>query len=131
MTPDEAGPSLVLRGACLAAAVALVFQLFYFGAQPAAAGLFQPPWDAVAHFCVYSILTALLWKAAGGRMPVAVVAAVILVGGLDELRQAGIPGRVADMGDFLVDTGAAVCTGALMLLLDAGPPAAAPRPAQR
>jgi VanZ family protein len=119
MTPGDDGPSPLLRGCCLVAAIAVTSQLFYIGAQPEAAGLFQPPWDKVAHFGVYSILTALLWKAAGGRMPVAVLAAVILVGGLDELHQAGLPGRVADFADFLMDVGAAVFTSAFMLLLDA------------
>lgn len=51
MTPDY-GPSILLRSFCLAAAAAVTFQLFYLGSQPFAAGLFQPPWDAVAHFIV-------------------------------------------------------------------------------
>lgn len=104
-------------------AAVLVFQLFYLGAQPAAAGLFQPPWDAVAHFLFYSALTALLWTAGAGRMPLVVFAAVVVVGGLDELHQASVPGRVADAADFLVDVGAAIFTCAAMLLLDsrAGP----------
>jgi VanZ family protein len=132
MSTDEHELPLVLRGACLAAAAAVVFQLFYLGAQPMAGGLFPAPWDKLAHLCVYAGLTALLWKSSAGRMPVAVIAAVILVGGLDELHQAGIPGRHASVADFLVDVAAAVCTGAVMLFLDArGPgPAPAPRPAQ-
>jgi VanZ family protein len=133
MSQGEDGPSLALRGACLAAAAALVFQLFSLGAQPAAGGLFQAPWDKLAHFCFFSLLTVLLWKAAAGRVPLAVIAVVILVGGLDELRQAGIPGRFASMADFLVDAGAAACTGVMMVLLDArggAGPAAQPRPAQ-
>jgi VanZ family protein len=119
MTPGNDWPSPLLRGCCLVAAIAVIFQLFYLGAQPEAAGLLQPPWDKIAHFFVYSTLTALLWKAAAGRMPVAVLAAVILVGGLDELHQAGLPGRIADFADFLVDAIAAVFTSAFMLLLDA------------
>jgi VanZ family protein len=113
------GPTLLLRGLCLAAAAAVTFQLFYLGAQPFAARLIQPPWDAVAHFLVYSALTALLWIATAGRVPMAVIAAVVIVGGLDELHQASLPGRVADSADFLVDVSAGAGTGAFMLLLDA------------
>jgi VanZ family protein len=131
MAHHDEGPSPLLRAGCFGAAAALVFQLFYLGAQPMAAGLFQPPWDTLAHFCAYSALTVLLWKASGGRMPVAVLATVILVGGLDELHQAGIPGRVADMADFLVDLGAVVFTGALMLLLETRGAGMAARPAER
>lgn len=131
MRPDEYEPSPLLRGACLAAAVVVVFQLFYLGAQPAAAGLFQEPWDKVAHFCVFAGLTALLWKGSAGRMPVAVIAVVILVAGLDELHQAGIPGRYASIGDFVVDAGAALSTGAVMLFLDARGVMPRPQPAGR
>lgn len=115
----KCGPAPLLRGLCFAAAAAVVFQLFYLGAQPLAAGLVQPPWDKLAHFFVYSALTALLWMATAGRMPLAVIAAVVIVGGLDELHQAGLPGRVADFVDLLVDVCAGTCTSALMLLLDA------------
>jgi len=108
-----------LRSLCFALAAVLVFQLFYLGGQPAAAGLFEPPWDAIAHFLFYSTLTALVWTASAGRMPLAVFAAVVVVGGLDELHQASVPGRVADAADFLVDVSAATFTCAAMLLLGA------------
>lgn len=117
MTPGKV--NLVLRGACLALAALLTSQLFYLGAKPFAAGLFEPPWDAVAHFLSYSALTALLWTAAAGRMPLAVLLTVVIIGGLDELHQGSVPGRVADAADFLVDVSAATFTCALMLLLDA------------
>jgi VanZ family protein len=110
---------LVLRSFCFALAAVLVFQLFYLGAQPSAAGLFKPPSDAIAHFLFYSALTALLWTATAGRIPLAVFAAVVVVGGLDELHQASVPGRVSDAADFLVDVSAATFTCAAMLLLGA------------
>ena len=119
MMPAGERSSLLARAACLAAAVAITFELFHLGAQPAAAGLVPAPWDKLAHFIVYALLTALLWKATGGRLPVVVVAAVMLVGGLDELHQAGLPGRFASVGDFLVDAGAALCTGGILMALDA------------
>jgi VanZ family protein len=119
MKPGGGPGLLVLRSSCLALAAVLVFQLFYLGAQPSAVGLFKPPWDAVAHFAFYSTLTALLWTATAGRMPLAVLAAVLAIGGLDELRQASLPGRVVDAADFLVNVGAATLTCAAMLLLGA------------
>jgi len=105
-----------LRSFCFALAAVLVFQLFYLGAQPFAAGLFVPPWDAIAHFLFFSALTALVWTATAGRMPFAVLAAVVVVGGLDELHQGSVPGRVVDAADFLVDVSAATFTCAAMLL---------------
>ena len=133
MKPAGEASSRLARAACLAVAAAITFGLFYLGAQPAAAGLFEAPWDKIAHFLVYALLTALLWKAAAGRMPVAVIAAVILIGGLDELHQAGLPGRFASIGDFLMDVGAAVCICAILLVLDArnAGVGAGPRPAER
>jgi VanZ family protein len=119
MTPGAGLVRLVLRSCCFALAAVLVFQLFYPGAQPSVAGRLQPPWDAMAHFLFYSALTALLWTATAGRVPLAVFAAVIVVGGLDELHQASVPGRVADAADFLVDVSAATFTCAAMLLLGA------------
>jgi VanZ family protein len=108
-------PPLV-RGLCLALAAAIVFNLFFLAAKPFAAGLFPAPWDKLAHFAVYGGLTALLWVGAGGRMLFTVIAAVAAIGGLDELHQAGIPGRVSDIGDFAADALAGITVGALMLL---------------
>ena len=106
----------LLRCLCLLLATAVVFQLFYLGSQPLAAGLVPAPWDKLAHFAVYSAITALLWTGTGGNMPALVIAVVIAIGALDELRQAGVPGRRAEMGDFLVDVCAGVGTGIAMLL---------------
>jgi VanZ family protein len=106
----------LLRGLCLTLVAAIVFALFYLGAQPVAVGLFAAPWDKLAHFAVFSAVTALLWIATAGRMPLAVIAAVVAVGALDELHQAGLPGRFADAADFLVDICAAAATsGAISL----------------
>ena len=113
------GPSLLLRRLCLVLAAAVAFQLFYLGATPFAVGLIQPPWDKIAHFLVYSALALLIWIGTAGRTPLAVIAAVAIIGGLDELHQASLPGRAADAADFLVDVGAITCASVVMLLLDA------------
>ena len=104
------------RALSLVLAALIVFNLFYLAAKPFAAGLFPAPWDKLAHLTVYAGLTALLWLATGGRMTFTVVAAVIAIGGLDELHQANIPGRVSDIADFATDAIAGVGAGALMLL---------------
>ena len=106
----------LMRWLCLLLAAAVVFQLFYLGSQPFAAGLIPAPWDKLAHLVVYSAITALLWIGTGGSMPALVIAAVIAIGALDELHQLGVPGRHAGMDDFLVDACAGVGTGIAMLL---------------
>jgi hypothetical protein len=106
----------LLRGLCLALVAAIIFALFYLGAQPVAVGLIPEPWDKLAHFAVFSTVTALLWIATAGRMPLLMIVAVVAVGALDELHQAGLPGRSADAADFLVDFCAAAATsGAISL----------------
>jgi hypothetical protein len=103
----------LLQFLCLLLASAVIFQLFYLGSQPFAAGLIPPPWDKLAHLVVYSAITALLWIGTGGSTPVLVIMAVIAVGALDELHQANLPGRDAALGDFLVDVCASIGTAIL------------------
>ena len=110
-------PSPLVRSLCLALAAVLVFQLFYVGAEPEAAGLISPPWDKLAHLGVYSTITALLWIGTAGRMPLAVLMAVVAIGALDELHQAYLPGRSADAWDFFMDVAAAAATAFALLLL--------------
>jgi VanZ family protein len=73
-------------------------------------------WDKAAHFVAFSALTALLWHATAGEMPLLVIASVVLLGGLDEWRQASIPGRASDAQDFLADLCAAAATGLLLFM---------------
>ena len=116
-------PSPLVRALCLALAAVLVFQLFYVGAKPEAAGLISPPWDKLAHLGIYSTITALLWIGTAGRMPLAVLMTVVTIGALDELHQASLPGRSADAWDFLMDVIAAAGTAfAMVLLYGAGRP---------
>ena len=104
------------RWACLLIAATVVFQLFHLGAQPFAAGLFPEPWDKLAHFAVYSLITVLLWIGTAGRMTFAVIATVVAIGALDELRQAGLHGRSADAFDLLADACAGIGTATTLLL---------------
>lgn len=91
----------------LLGAVALVIMLFWGGSQSYAVGLFPPPFDKLAHSVYFATLALLLWFGTGGCWPVMLVVVVSAIGGLDELHQSTLPGRVADFYDFLVDTLAA------------------------
>jgi VanZ family protein len=99
------------------AALVMVFQLFYVGAKPEAAGLIPEPWDKLAHFAAYTAITVLLWIGTAGRMPIAVIVTVVVVGAMDELHQASLPGRVADAWDFFTDVCAVTGTAFALLLL--------------
>jgi VanZ family protein len=90
----------------------LVAQIFSLGALP-----FEPfePWNKLFHVLAYSALALMLWIATDGRRPVLVIAGVMMLGALDELRQAAIPARSADMLDFLADALSAGVTGAVLM----------------
>ena len=92
-------------------ALLLVAQIFSLGALPFEIG---EPWDKLWHFLAYGALTLLLWIATDARRPLLVVAVVMLLGGIDELRQAWLPGRSADPLDFLADLSAAFFTAACL-----------------
>jgi VanZ family protein len=92
----------------------LVIQIFALGSLP-----FEllEPWDKLFHVLAYSALTLLLWIATDGRRPLLVVAGLMGLGMLDELRQAAIPARTADVSDFLAGALAAIVTGAVLFWL--------------
>ena len=63
--------------------------------------------DRVVHFGMYGVQGVLIARALGRRAPAVLVAALLalsLVGALDELHQLWIPGRDAEVGDWLMDT---------------------------
>jgi VanZ like family len=95
------------RMGCLLLAASMVGLLFYLGSQAIAVGLFAEPWDKVAHFCVFGALSVLLWVGLGGHSPWLVIGLMACLGALDEWHQSSLPGRSADVGDFLIDVGAA------------------------
>jgi hypothetical protein len=105
----------VMRMSCLLLALAIAFNLFWLGSKPVAVNLIPAPWDKLAHFAVFSALTVLVWIGTRGRMPLAVMVAVISLGALDELHQGTLPGRHADVLDFLTDVLAGTLTGCLLL----------------
>ena len=109
-----------MRTLCLVAAATLVIALFWLGGKPYAGQLFLPPWDKLAHIAVYGALAGLLWIGTGARDPLPVVVVVLMVGVLDELHQAALPGRTADLADIFAD---ACGIGVAFLLLRGRRPA--------
>jgi VanZ family protein len=97
---------------CFICAALLVAQIFALGSLP-----FEPfePWNKLFHVLAYSALALMLWIATGGRHPVLVIAGVMMLGALDELRQAAIPARSADVLDFLADALSAGVTGMVLM----------------
>jgi hypothetical protein len=102
------------RSFYLLGAATLVVVLFWGGSQPFAAGLVPVPYDKLAHSLYFGVLSMLLWFGTGGRWPLLLVVAVSAIGGLDELHQGALPGRVADFSDFLFDAVAAGLTIAVL-----------------
>lgn len=109
MTP-MAQPDDHRRLLLVALAISIMALLFYLGAQPLAAGLFPAPWDKLAHFAVYGTLTALLQLGTASTQTWRVLVLVGIIGGLDEWHQMYIPGRAAELGDWLTDVSAAFIT---------------------
>jgi len=73
------------------------------------------PYDKLAHSVNFTTLAVLLWFGTGGRWPVLLFLVVSAIGGLDELHQSTLPGRVADFYDYLTDT---VAAGLVITLLE-------------
>src|SRR5258706_4087014 len=97
---------------CFLCAGVLVAQIFALASVPFE--LFEP-WDKLFHALAYASLTLLLWIGSDGRRPGLVVVGVMALAMFDELRQAAIPARSADVFDFLTGAAAAAVTGAVLL----------------
>lgn len=91
--------------------------LYVLGAQPIAVGLIPAPWDKLAHLFVFAIVGAAAGVASGKRgwrMTLYCVAGAMLVGAMDELHQAFLPGRAASWSDLAADlTGGFLGAGVL------------------
>jgi hypothetical protein len=91
------------RFACLAAGAALLLALLGMHGQ----------WPA--HFIGFGLATALLWRGTAGRgLPV--LAALLALGALEWLHRSVVPGRGADLLDFIAGAAAALAVaGALFI----------------
>jgi len=99
--------------------------LYFLGAQPFAVGLFPAPWDKLAHVASFTLIGAASGVASGRRgwsMALSCLAGALMIGIMDELHQAWLPGRSASWMDLGADAvggsiGAALL-GASHALLD-------------
>jgi len=80
--------------------------IFYLSSQPGSQVGIPPPWDKLAHFGAYALLSLLLVKG-GFSAPTAVILAS-LYGAGDEWHQSFVPGRDASIGDVLADAAGAL-----------------------
>ena len=99
------------RFACLVAAGGIMLALLFISSHPVPAG-----WDKAAHACVFALITALLLYGTEGRAPLAVLAAVVGFAAADELHQLFMPGRAAEVLDFVADAAAAAAVCSALLI---------------
>ena len=108
--------SATIRVASFLSGALLVYGLFHFGAQPIAVGLFSSPIDKIAHVGVFGLIAVMLWVLFDRKYPLLVIFLVAMTGAADEVHQMFLPGRIADVGDWMADvSGACLPIFALML----------------
>ena len=100
---------LIDRFAWAIGAVAIVLGVILFGNVGV-----PEPFDKAVHFTAFSALALCLWRAT--EMPFLAIAAALLLGSVDEWRQAYIPGRFSDAKDFLADAAGILATGTLLFM---------------
>jgi VanZ family protein len=99
------------RFAALVCAGGIMLGLLFLRGHPIPSG-----WDKVAHFSTFAVIALLLWHGTSGRAPLLVFGTVVAFGAMDELHQLFMPGRAAELSDFIADaTAAAVVCGLLSL----------------
>ncbi|CAN0438440.1 unnamed protein product [Phaeothamnion confervicola] len=94
------------RAVAAVALAAVLGAVFIGGAQPFAVNLIPAPWDKLAHFMLFALISAAIGLASGrtgARMVSLAVAGTLLLGMGDELRQWYLPGRNAGLDDLLAD----------------------------
>ena len=99
------------RFACLATGAGLVLALIIVGAHR-----LPGPWEKVAHFVCFALVTALLWRGTAGQARCAVVGSVIACAALIALLQALQPAGRPALGDFVTDAAAALAVGLLLFI---------------
>ncbi|HUQ74984.1 MAG TPA: VanZ family protein [Burkholderiales bacterium] len=99
------------RFACLIAGGGIMLGLLFVTGHGIPTG-----WDKVAHFGTFAVITALLWRGTAGRAPLAVLGAVVAFAALDELHQMFLPGRSAEVLDFVADAAAAAAVCGVLFI---------------
>jgi VanZ family protein len=98
------------RFACLATGAALVLALIIVAER------LPGPWEKVAHFICFALITALLWRGTAGQARCAVVGSVIACAALIELHQALQPAGAPALADFMTDAAAALAVGLVLFI---------------
>ena len=97
--------------------VAVGAALFIAGAMPFAVNLIPSPWDKLAHVALFALISMAIGVASGARgwrMVLYAFGGALLLGTLDELHQALLPGRNAGWDDLASDAAGALI-GAIVL----------------
>jgi VanZ family protein len=97
----------------------MVFNLFFWGAQPVAINLLPTPLDKFLHGATFAVLTCGIGLASGlqgSRRLVIAISGALLIGVLDEWHQVYLPGRHPSWDDLLADAIGSL-TGAALLIL--------------
>jgi VanZ family protein len=104
-----------LRAAALVWASAMLFVIFTFA--PALGNIAMPPWDKLAHAGYFGGVAALLLIGLTAERAMLAFLLTSLAGMADEIHQMSVPGRQADVMDWLTDTAAAALAILMMRYL--------------
>ncbi|MBY0575663.1 MAG: VanZ family protein [Gallionellaceae bacterium] len=105
----------IIRFAFLLSGALFIYCLFHYGAQPIAVGLFASPIDKIAHAGVFGLIAMMLWFVFDRRYPLLIISLVAITGAADEIHQLFLPGRSADVSDWIADVSGA-CLPIIVLI---------------
>ncbi len=81
----------------------MLLGIFIGGREPGAGSLFPEPWDKLVHLACYATLT-IMTAIAFPKLPLPILLVIIVsIGASDEIAQTYIPGRSADIEDYVAD----------------------------
>jgi VanZ family protein len=99
--------------------LAMILNLFFWGAQPVAINLVPAPWDKFLHGITFAILACGIGLASGlqgSRGLIIAISGALLIGALDEWHQIYLPGRHPGWDDLLADVIGSLAGAALLIL---------------
>ena len=108
-----------LRIAAAMLVLAMIFNLFFWGAQPVAVNLVPAPWDKFLHGATFAVLACGIGLASGlqgSRGLIIAISGALLIGALDEWHQIYLPGRHPSWDDLLADVVGSLSGAALLIL---------------
>jgi len=111
--------SSYLRIAAAMLVLAIILNLFFWGAQPVAVNLLPTPWDKFLHGTTFAVLAFGIGLASGmqeSRGLIIAICGALLIGILDEWHQVYLPGRHPSWDDLLADAVGSLSGAALLML---------------